>query len=203
MTKEKLQYIFDYYKFHILFLSLFILFLISILRPSISKKEDIFYCGLVNVTISPELENSLTTEYLQESDYNKKKQTITLYHDLLISESIESDYADVSRLKIIAAINAKQLDLVIMNKESYDYFSYNDYLLDLQPYEVSYPNIVLATNQVLNKETPETSWITVPNAFEVSNTTYFSNFQDKVYIGIIKNTPRMKELEKYLSFLLK
>lgn len=99
----------------------------------------------------------------------------------------DHEYAYASKMKLFAAINAKQLDLVLMNREAYDLCSQSGFLMDLSG---------MADDQFLTA--PQ------PNAIELTLLPLFknANFSGKVYLGIIANTPRLEECRRYLNYIL-
>ena len=119
----------------------------------------------------------------------------------------------------MAAINAEKMDLVLMNKESYDVFSGSGYLQDLtallkdsalldtlEPYLVQ-NEVTLADNSldVALGEAAETEIVTetVTNAVNVSALPAFrkAGFPADIYIGAIANSPREGAIIRYLAYL--
>src|SRR5699024_3729453 len=130
------------------------------------------------------------------------------------------EYAYTSGLKLLAAINAKQLDLVLMNKEAYDLCSANGYLLDLAPGS-SFDNLptdiqALITENLVIQEDNSIEFSlggtdsytavtqTVANAWNVSSLPQFqqAGFSGDVYLGIIANTPRLEMARQYCAYVL-
>ena len=120
----------------------------------------------------------------------------------------------------MAAINAGKIDLVMMNRESYDFFSEKGYLLDLSsftaengpgkelaPY-LSENEVILSDNslEVALGEAQETEirTETVQNAINVSSFPIFlrAGFDGDLYMGIIANSPRTETACLYLRYLL-
>ena len=128
------------------------------------------------------------------------------------------EYGYASKLKLMAAIEAKQLDIVLMNKEAYDICSQKGYLLefpDLLPdsqYRFLEPN--LTTNTVIlednaieyalreaNRYQAVTEEVT--NGIDVSTFPLFqeAGFSDPVYLGVVANSPRLPAVMQYISYL--
>ena len=87
-------------------------------------KEPVLYLGLVNVSVGEDLEGSLTADYLTESGHDPKKREVYLYPGLYLSDNADTlnhEYAYASKMKLIGAISAKKLDLVLMNREALRY----------------------------------------------------------------------------------
>lgn len=187
---KKLEHIWLYYKLPI-FLSLLILgLLVSGLHRAITKKEPAVYLACLNVSMGEDLETTLTEDYIRFRHQDPRKHQVALYRNLYLSEApaaSDHEYAYASKMKLFAAINAKQLDLVLMNREAYDLCSQSGFLMDLSG---------MADDQFLTA--PQ------PNAIELTLLPLFknANFSGKVYLGIIANTPRLEECRQYLDYIL-
>lgn len=132
------------------------------------------------------------------------------------------EYTYASRMKILASIDGKQLDVVLMNKEAFDAFSQNGYLCDLEEllssedvdlYNRLKPHLV--TNTVILEDNstdlqldPSITYQAVteehPFGLDLSQTSMISDagFSDIVYLGIIANSPRTEEAIDYVRYLL-
>ncbi|MCR5826648.1 MAG: hypothetical protein K6G54_08775 [Oscillospiraceae bacterium] len=221
---QKTEYLFTYYKVPILLGLILLVILCSSVRHRMTKKEAALYAAMVNVSVGESLERQLTVEFLDWSGENVQKKEVYLYRDLYLSDdaSVTShEYAYASRLKLLGAINAKKLDVVLMNREGYAILSRSGYLWDLSdllhtdgelrrrlaPY-LSENEVVIEDNAIeynLN-EAPsyqETTAV-VANAVEVSSLPAFQavGFSDSVYLGIIANSTRSECALRYLAYLL-
>ena len=164
----------------------------------------------------------MTDAFLSASGYDARKNEIELYKELYISNDPAQEnheYAYASSLKVMAAINAEKMDLVLMNKESYDVFSGSGYLWDLkslladnalldrlEPYLVQ--NEVTLTDNSLDValgEAAESVIVTetVCNAVNVSGLPIFreAGFPQDIYIGVIANSTRNDAILRYLAYL--
>ena len=92
------------------------------------------YLACLNVSVGEDMEARLTEDYLTCRGLNPTRTEMRLYRDLYLSDdpaASDHEYAYASRMKLLATINSKQLDLVLMNREAYDLCSASGYLLDL------------------------------------------------------------------------
>ena len=131
---EKLEYIYTYYKWPILLGVLVLLTAASIVQRQLTRKEPVIYLGFANVAVGEDLEEVLTVNFLRLEGNNAKRQEVYLYRDLYLSEDADAlnhEYAYASKVKLSGAISAEKLDLVLMNREAYDIFSRQGYLLEL------------------------------------------------------------------------
>lgn len=187
---KKLEHIWLYYKLPI-FLSLLILgLLVSGLHRAIAKKEPAVYLACLNVSMGEGLETTLTEDYIRFRHQDPRKHQVALYRNLYLSEdpaASDHEYGYASKMKLFAAINAKQLDLVLMNREAYDRCSQSGFLMDLSG---------MADDLFLTAPQPDAIELTLLPLFRAA---YFSG---KVYLGIIANTPRPEECRQYLDYIL-
>ena len=219
---QKISYFFSYYTIHFILAVLAVVIITASLVRILTRKEVLLYFALTNTAIGSELESELTDAFLSASGFDSRKNEIELYKELYISNDPAQEnheYAYASSLKVMAAINAEKMDLVLMNKESYDVFSGSGYLQDLtallkdsalldtlEPYLVQ-NEVTLADNSldVALGEAAETKVVTetVTNAVNVSDLPAFrkAGFPADIYIGVIANSPREGAIIRYLAYL--
>ena len=219
---EKLQYFFSYYTIHFILVVLAVVIVVTSIVHIAARKDVLLYIALTNTGVGSALENEMTDAFLSASGYDARKNEIELYKELYISNDPAQEnheYAYASSLKVMAAINAEKMDLVLMNKESYDVFSGSGYLWDLkslladnalldrlEPYLVQ--NEVTLTDNSLDValgEAAESVIVTetVCNAVNVSGLPIFreAGFPQDIYIGVIANSTRNDAILRYLAYL--
>lgn len=222
--KQKIQYIWDYYKLPIV-LFLIVLYIISYtLYGHFSEKETLLYTGLVNISAGEQLTGELSDGFLDSVNADPSETDLKLYTGLYLTDDPEDpdhEYAYASRIKITASIDDERLDVVLMDKKSFDAFSQNGYLCNMEELlqkaasestEAWKP--FLASNTVILEDNaedlmldPSLSYEAVteeyPTGLLVSEKGLFKNagFQDDVYLGVIKNSPRMDIAVEYIRFL--
>ena len=216
-TRAKVDYIYTYFKWYILLGVIALMVLGSAVYRQVTKKDTVIYLGLVNVSVGTDLETALTLDFLEDTGLNPKQNQIQVYSGLYLydeSSAENHEYAYASRMKLMAAVNAKQLDVVLMSREAYNILSQSGYLLDLSgcatafaPY-LTENDVVLEDNSIefqLN-EADEHRIITeqAVNGMDVSQLSIFrkAGFPDSVYIGIIANSPRYSVTIPYLEYLV-
>ena len=212
---KKLEHIWLYYKAPILLTILALGILLSGVYRAATKKEPVVYLAYLNVSVGEDIEARLTEDYLTCRGLNPKRAEVRLYRNLYLSDNpaaSDHEFAYASRMKLLATINSKQLDLVLMNREAYDLCSASGYLLDLSDILdsacLTANQVILEDNAVeynLNAAQEYTAVTeTVYNALELTQLSAFqkAGFSDSVYIGIIANTPRLPESQDYLDYLI-
>lgn len=216
LTPEKqLEHIWLYYKVPILLTILALGILVSGVYRAATKKEPVVYLAYLNVSIGEDMETRLTQDYLNCRGLNPRRTELRLYRDMYLSDdpaASDHEYAYASKIKLLATINSKQLDMVFMNREAYDLCSASGYLLDLTDLVnsayLTANQVILEDNSVEYNLNEAEEYIevteTVSNAVELTQFSAFQEvgFSDSVYIGIIANTPRLPECQDYLDYLI-
>lgn len=224
----KVRYLFDYYKLPLV-LAFILLYIVIWSAWRSAHAQDIrLYVGLVNFSPSEELSCLLSDEYVQNADY-PEGSNIYLYRGLYLSADETSEYHAYSyatRMKILGALDAEKLDVVLMDREAFDSFSQNGYLEDL--------SLLITRNSSAAQEGPEAGLqdllvrnieIKEDNSVDVllgNETDYHAATVDgmfgldlsgasaiirdaqlsgDLYLGVIRNSPRKDEAARYINYL--
>ena len=221
---KKVQYIWDYYKLPIVVLCIFLYIITYSLYGHFTHKETVLYTALVNVSASESLTAQLSTDFLDFIDTDTSKETMQLYTGLYLTDDETNPYHEytyASRMKILAAIDSEQLDVVLMNKEAFDAFSQNGYLCNLEEllsdqdsalYNRLKPNLV--TNTIILQDnsidlqfdsslTYEAVTEEHPVGLDLSmaDLIHRAGFDDTVYLGIIQNSTHKDAAINYVQYL--
>ena len=222
--RQKLQYIWDYYKLPLAVFCIFLYVIGYILYGHFTHKETLLCTALVNVSAGEALTEQLNTGFLDFTGANRQKEQLELYTGLYLTDDENSPYHEytyASRMKILASINNKELDVVLMNKEAFDSFSQNGYLCNLEellaaedtalynqlkPYLIT-NTIILEDNSVDTVLDPSVAYEAVteeyPVGLDLSQTGRVSKagFDDAVYLGIVSNSLRKDAAVNYIRYL--
>ncbi len=221
-----LQYLWDYYKLPLAAAAIALYIALYAVYGHFTHKDTALYAALVNVAVGETLTEELSSRFLTAQNLNTNANTFRLYSGLYLTDdenSIYHEYTYASRLKILASIDAEQLDVALMDKEAFDAFSQNGYLSDidellaeevpalhqqLAPYfvtntvilEDNSEDLLLDSSAVYHAETED-----YPMGLDLSASPLIQKggFQETVYLGIIKNSPRMNTVFDYLEYLFK
>ena len=213
---EKAEHIFTYHKWTILLVLLALVVLGSILHRQLTQKKPVLYLAVINASFGEDVEKGLTEDFLTEAGFDTRRQEVYLYRDLYLSENADTlnhEYAYASKVKLSGAISAGKLDLVLMNREAYDIFSRQGYLLeltslpdDLSPF-LTENDVILSDNSVdyLLGNAVEEQVVTkmVYNSLAVSSLPLFrdAGFDGDLYLGVVANSPRKEAAEAYIRYL--
>ncbi len=222
--KEKLDHVFTYYKWPILLGLAALIVLGSVVQRQLRKKEPVLYLAYANVVVGEELEDDLAVGFLCASEIDPRRYEVYLLRDLYLSEDadvLNHEYAYASRMKLMGAVTAGKLDLVLMNREAWDLLSRSGYLLELAPllfegspglYEGLRPwleenEVILSDNgiafQLGEAEEYQVETEAAQNAVRVSGLPLFAHagFPEPVYLGVIANSARTAACVRYLEYL--
>lgn len=222
--KKKIQYIWDYYKLPVVICLIFLYIISAAIYGRISQKETLLYTALVNISAGGQLTDELSSGFLDFLDVSSSKTELKLYTGLYLTDNPDNpnhEYTYASRIKIVASIDDEQLDVVLMNKEAFDAFSQNGYLCNIEellrgtdtgaaeewePYLVN-NTVILEDNadDVLSDSSLSYQAVTddFPMGLLISQKGLFkkAGFDDDVYLGVIKNSPRMDMAAEYIKYL--
>lgn len=216
-TAHKIEHIYTYHKWTILLVLIALYIVGNTVYRQVTKKEVPLYLGFANVSVGTDLEKTMTEDFIDYQELDPKKNEVLFYSGMYLSNNASTEdhqYAYASKMKVMATVNAKKLDVVLMNREAYDILSLSGYLLPLEglpesltPY-LTENEIILESNNVdvpLNKA-EECCAVTETkvNGINASSFPAFQNagFQDEIYLGIIANTTHFDTTVAYLAYLL-
>lgn len=221
---KKLRYIFDYYKLHLI-IALIVLYIVFFFAyRQITHRDTLLYTALVNIEENDSMKSFLREDFLKSQQINTRKNDLLLYTGLYLTSDAKSEYHEysyASEMKILGSLETKKLDIVLMDRESFDAFCANGYLLELDSFlREKSPEFYRAHSDELVKNTI----IISDNSDEVrldknarysaktkeavlgldlSESSFFDKyrFNKPVYLGVIKNTSRGDMSVKYIEYL--
>ncbi len=221
---QKLQYIWDYYKLPMAVCAIILYIIAYSVYGKITHKDVTLYTALVNVAAGDELTLDLGSRFLESEHIDPAKNELYLYSGLYLTDDEDNPYHEytyASRIKILAAIDAEQMDVVLMNREAFDAFSQNGYLCDLdellseadpafyqelKPYLI--PNISILEDNAIDlyfdesvTYHAETEEYIMGLDLSASPLIAKAGFGEPVYLGVLANTPRKETAVSYLQYL--
>lgn len=222
--KLLLQYLWDYYKLPLAAFAIAAYIILYAAYSHFTHKDTVLYAALVNVAIGETLTEELSSQFLTAQNLNPDKNTLRLYSGLYLTDdenNLYHEYTYASRMKILASIDAEQLDIALMNKEAFDAFSQKGYLYNLDellaeqtpalrkqlaPYFVTNTEILEDNSDALlfdSSAVYHAETKAYPMGLNLSDSPLIrkGGFSETVYLGIIKNSPRMNVVLDYLGYL--
>ena len=154
--RKKWEHIWAYYKLPIAIVLIVVYILGYAAYRHVTKKEDVLYLGLVNITAGSDLTEQLTTGFAEAQGLTKKQQ-VDLLSGLLLSESerAEEQYVYASEMKLLGAVSAQRLDVVLMDEYARDRLLADDYFLDLRTLDASFhalPGWIFRTRRLSGRQ---------------------------------------------------
>lgn len=219
-AKEKWSHIWLYYKAVFLLAAVLVVILVSTIFSVATRKEPVLYVAYTNASIETDLEQVLWEDYLTSRNYDQKKVEIYINRDLYLSDFPEAEhyeYAHTSYMKVLALIECQELDLIVMNREAYDFCSTSGFLLELSAlFPADDPRIVpyAASNLVILEDNGEEYSLGLAEEYvSVTDTRYNAlklpdlpwlreaGLSGELYLGIAANSPRPEACRDYILYL--
>lgn len=223
--RKKIQYLWDYYKLPLTILAIFLYIIIYIAYRHFTYQTPVLYTALINVNVGESLTKQLSEDFLNVMGITSSQGKMYLYSGLYLTDDENNayhEYTYASRMKLLASIDAEQLDVVLMNREAFDAFSQNGYLCnidnllqekapaafyhDLKPFIVN--NTFIAEDNSFELQFDASipySAVTeeYPMGLDISQTDFIkqAGFPETIYLGIITNSPRKDTALAYLHYL--
>ena len=105
--RKRLEQIWTYYKLPIFLVLLAIYAVCYIGYRQATRKNEVLYLAMVNVSAGQQLTEQLTQGFLDQQGLTQKDD-VYLYNGLLLSEEADQQYVYASRMKIMGALAADQ-----------------------------------------------------------------------------------------------
>ena len=220
---QRLDHIFEYYRFPLVLILIAVVALGSVLYYRITRKDALLYLAYTNIAVGGTLDSALGEGFTRSIAADPGRSEVRVYRNLYLSRdaSVQNhQYSYASRLKMMAAMTSGQLDVLLMNREAYDIMSSGGYLLPLEELlkrdSALYLRIgglltenvvILEDNDIehqLDERIPyQAVTETVANAVLISPFELFeqAGFSGDVYLGVIGNSARLDMVLQYIDYL--
>ena len=220
---QRLDHIFEYYRFPLVLILIAVVALGSVLYYRITRKDALLYLAYTNIAVGGTLDSALGEGFTRSIGADPGRSEVRVYRNLYLSRdaSVQNhQYSYASRLKMMAAMTSGQLDVLLMNREAYDIMSSGGYLLPLEELlkrdSALYLRIgglltenvvILEDNDIehqLDERVPyQAVTETVANALLISPFELFeqAGFSGDVYLGVIGNSARLDMVLQYIDYL--
>lgn len=121
--QDKVWYIWEYYKFHILG-ALVIFGILWIIGTSIYRStfDNVLYCMYINNRSEQELNTDILTRDFHEYMGFTDKQLVSAESSFISYGSDASEFSYASMAKISALVASKDLDVMISDQENFDHY---------------------------------------------------------------------------------
>lgn len=220
----KLGYIWAYYKLPIVIICIFLYIIGYMTYGNLTHKDAVLYTALVNVSAGDAFKEELSTDFLDYLRANAKKEKVELYDGLYLTEDADDPdfgYVYASNTKITASIAGGLLDVVLMDKKSFDIFAKRGYLCNIEQFLIQETpdlynelqpmlvenTVIIEDNSVDVQLDSSVAYTSVtdeyPMAVDISQSELIrkEGFDGTLYLGIIANAPHKDTAVAYLQYL--
>ena len=218
---QRLDYIFEYYKFPLVLALIAAVAAGSVLYYRLTRKDALLYVAYANISVGEDLDGALCGGFLRAVGADPGKSEVRLYRNLYLSQDAtvqNHEYAYASQLKVMAAMANGQLDVLLMNREAYDIMSAGGYLLPLEDFlgpnlsgrvsgQLVENTVILHDNAIehrLDESIPyQAETEAVANAILLTAFPLFAHadFSGDVYLGVIGNSARLDAVLQYIDYV--
>lgn len=132
-TKEKFEYIWEYYKYWIIGTIAAFALLYGIVDAQIENaKPTYLYLTMVNSNMVASGETTLMDDFANYAQIDPTKERLNLDTSIQMNTEMNDEYSMNSSTKMFAQFAAKTIDATIMNKDMIDFFVDKDAFADLE-----------------------------------------------------------------------
>ncbi len=201
--KDKIWYIAEYYKFHLLFAGVTCFMVFSILFSVLTKKETVFHAVIIN---NPQTEytftEELTEDFRKHMEYDEKVD-FSLEH-LMISSGENAPYDNYMYImKLQTYVGAKELDVILSDKTFIDGYSQQGFFANLE--ETLPPSLWEKVKDSAVYITDLETEQSFPAAIDISDTAFAKEYEfagDSLLFSIVTNAPHAENSVAALEYIL-
>lgn len=202
-TKKKMEHIWYYYKIHIIVSIIVVIVLVQSIISAANRKTPILSVDFVGTRITNEKLINLGNEATKFMT-NKPKEEVDL-NFLTYDKKGDPSMNSATQNKLTVTIAAGDLDVIIMDKDEFNSWMDEGYLLklddikecaDLSKYDLK---VVKGKASKQGDSTEHNYGIEVDKVKAIKNLNYDS---DNKVLGIISNTKRKDSAVKFIQWLI-
>lgn len=194
-TNKKIEYIWDYYKLHIIAVIMILLMVGYFIYENKTKVDYVFNITMLNAVIEDEgvkkISKDVTTVVVEDGD--KKKEALLSYipNDILNEKKADPNYIT----QFMAKIQIGEIDLVIVDKSELNKLIQLSALINLNTIGINNLNIAKDKLVELSQDGEKGIY-----AVDISNSKYFKNIgidtNNRVIAGITssKNQDKIRDV---------
>lgn len=124
--REKVAYLWDYYKWWFIFGGIFIFVSVYSLPGIIENhKEPVLYAAFVNTQIVSQENTSLMEDFVEAEGFDMKGKRIVLDTSLMINRNKADSVSMQCNQKLIALLSSHTLDVLVCDEENFQFYAEN------------------------------------------------------------------------------
>lgn len=192
-TKDKLDYIWDYYKIPIIGIVTTIALIIYILYLVFRHvPEDILDVTLMNSSVASEDEIKVDDDYLSFVGYDSEDYKVYIGAHITIDDSMSGS----ARERVAAMILAEEIDVLVWDDEAFDYVKTLEASADLknylsESYIEKYSQYAVYDDEVL-----------IGFSFDDTKDITKELAMKETYVGIVETATNKNEAARFIEYLL-
>ena len=205
--KEKLSYIFYYYKWHMLGLLILAIFVGSFIKSMSEYRDPYLQIAIVNAAQTADFDTPIR-EYELTTDIDKDKEEMRYDSSYVFMTGNGSNGFDVQQVeKLFAATSAGMLDLIICDEQSYEWISQMGYFKDLGDV-LSKEELTRYGDRIREAEVEsdldgtiarELAAIDVTDSSKLKSWGWFP--EGKVYVGLVMESEHIDRAMDFIRYL--
>jgi hypothetical protein len=126
-TKEKVEYIWEYYKYWIIGTLAALALIYGIVDAQIeNSKDNYIYVTLINSQLVSSGETTLIDDFATYADVDPDNQKVNLDTSIQMDPEMSTEYSMNSSTKMFAQFASNTIDITVMNKDMIDFFDDKD-----------------------------------------------------------------------------
>ena len=209
---KKLEYLWDYYKFHLFGILLLAALLIGIILIWRQNSKPILLNGyLLNTDWGDDQAQKLLEEYASFGTYNLEEYNAYFNSSVFIDTTVKDQMSTVAYTKVMSDLDVKEIDFFFCNQEMLDYFGEREVFLNL---ETSMPKDLyqrfqdqLITVEIFDDNGNVTDSYVA--GIDISNSPVLNRLQQEqnlyedgiIYFTVPYNSEHLEQVWNFLEFL--
>lgn len=194
--QKKAEYLWTYYKFQALLLTLVILGVFYFAHAAVAEREPAFTAYLFDAygDINQEI---VETKFAESAGINTKESAVTIDASYLIADSSVGNYAMTSLAKFYTQIGTKELDVCLMTADNFLTYAKSGTFLNLQ--ECLSEELLIRYEEKFVYENGEPVGIRGDGLKWIEQTRSYPDTE--CIFGIVYNSEKVDNAVKFLKFL--
>lgn len=203
--KQRIDHIWTYYKEYIGVFSLLIFVCVGLISSAISAQRERVITGImVNITMTQEGFNYLSTDYAEHLEIGKDKDVkleYTSFNDLETSTSEQDYYAAMT---VVAEVSAKKLDYMLLDELAMEFYAGQEVYMDLNKVFTEEELAEFAEKELLiycMEEKDQEAW---PAAIKINDLAYVQDTvtsEGDVYFALSGSSEKYEQLRNVWEYI--
>lgn len=202
-SKEKLVYLWEYYRIHVAvtigIIALLSYIIYSIITPNIVTR---FYAAFIDCSVDAEVLEKYRNDFSEYLELNPNTETVNFNTSFYLSS--DSEYAMTMKQALVTYVSAQEIDVIIAPESQfsdYAYYGYFDKVSDQLPTDI-YSNL---TDYLYMSKTEENP-VQYSYGIYLTETELFKPYQDAsdpYVLGIVANSKHKENAIEFIRTLFR